>query len=138
MSWLGKNEMLQSFTFLQLDDLIALYHFCTPQAMNDLILVPVKPSAPLHVRETRFCQSAFTASSRGYIFSVKRHPPLPCREVRLRHALRLCLSVAAKPVLRAPACLSFEARCRLPPCAFPSSQSLGPAPHGFRAASGKH
>ena len=55
--------MLQSFTNLQLSGLIALWYLCKPQAMNDQILVSVKPRAPLHVRESRFRQSPCTAPS---------------------------------------------------------------------------
>ena len=40
--------------------------------------------------------------------SVKPRPPLPRSEVCFRDALRLRLSVAAKPVCRAPACLSLR------------------------------
>ena len=134
--WLVENEMLQSFTHLQLDEFIALWHLYKPQAMNDPIPVSVKPSASVHVRETRFRQSPCTAPSPRNHFPSNPRASLPCREVRLRHALRLCLSVAAKPVFRAPACLS--PRSPFPstsPFAFLSPQSLGPVPHRFHAAS---
>ena len=136
--WLVENEMLQSFTHLQLDGFIALWRLHKPQAMNDSIPVSVKPRAPLHVRESRFRQSRAPLRRREILIrqtpsaSLLPRSPSPS----LRHALRLCLSVAAKPVFRAPACLS--PRSPFPstsPFAFLSPQSLGPVPHRFHAAS---
>ena len=102
--------MLQSFTHLRLEGFIALWHLCKPQAMNDSIPVSVKPRAPLHVRESRFRQSRAPLRRREILIrqtpsaSLLPRSPSPS----LRHALRLCLSVAAKPVFRAPACLSLR------------------------------
>ena len=129
--------MLQSCTHLQLDGFIALWNLYKPQAMNDPIPAYVKPSAPLHVRETRFRQSPCTALS--------PRNPFPSNPVRLSLAAKsvsVTPCACACPSPRSPCSVRLlvcrrEARFRLPPCfAFPSSQSIGPVPHRFHAASG--
>ena len=134
--WLVENEMLQSFTHLQLDEFIALWHLYKPQAMNDPIPVSVKPSASVHVRETRFRQSPCTASS--------PRDPFPSNPVRLSleaKSVSVTPCACACPSPRSPFAVRLlvcrcEAHFRLLPCAFPSPQSLGPVPHRFHAASG--
>ena len=49
--WLAENEILQSFTPLQLDGFIALWHLYNPQPTNNLVHVSAKPRAPLPRRE---------------------------------------------------------------------------------------
>ncbi|CAB1100402.1 unnamed protein product [Ectocarpus sp. CCAP 1310/34] len=45
--WLSEDVMLRSFTPLQLDGFVALWHLYHPQQANDLPPVSVKPRAPL-------------------------------------------------------------------------------------------
>jgi len=54
--WLTESEMLKSFTPLQLDGFIALWHLYNQQSTSDTAPVSVKPRAPLSRREalTRF------------------------------------------------------------------------------------
>ena len=58
--WLYENEMLQSFTPLQLDSFIALWHLYNPQPASDSVPVSVKPRTPLSRRQ------ALTLFPRGF------------------------------------------------------------------------
>lgn len=44
--WLSENVMLQSFTPLQLDGFVTLWHLYYPQRANDILPASVKPRAP--------------------------------------------------------------------------------------------
>ena len=128
--------MLQSFTHLQLDEFIALWHLYKPQAMNDPIPVSVKPSASLHVHETRFRQSPCTAPSpRNHFRSNPVRLSLAAKSVSVTPCACACPSPRSPFSVRLVVCRR-EARFRPPPCAFPSPQSLGPVPRRFHAASG--
>ena len=49
--WLSENEMLKSFTPLQLDGFIALRHLYNPHPARDSVPVSVKPRTPLSCRQ---------------------------------------------------------------------------------------
>ena len=133
--WLVENEMLQSFTHLQLDGFIALWRLHKPQAMNDPIPVSVKPSASLHVHETRFRQSPCTAPSpRNHFRSNPVRLSLAAKSVSVTPCACACPSPRSPFSVRLLVCRR-QARFRLPPCAFLSPQSLDPVPHRFHAAS---
>ena len=50
-SWLPENEMLKSFTPLQLDGYIAIWSVYNPQSASDSVPVSVKPRTPLSRRQ---------------------------------------------------------------------------------------
>ena len=106
--------MLQSFTHLQLDGFIALWRLHKPQAMNDPIPVSVKPSASLHVHETRFRQSPCTAPSpRNHFRSNPVRLSLAAKSVSVTPCACACPSPRSPFSVRLLVCRR-EARFRLP------------------------
>ena len=131
-SWLVENERLQSFTPFAVGGLYRTLTLCKPQAMK--VIQSLFPSSPVRLSMSANPVSVNPAhrSVDARSLSVKLHPPLSCREVRLRHSVTPCACACPSP--RSPFSVRLlvcrcEAHFRLLPCAFPSPQSLGPVPH---------